>query len=79
LAVTPAVIAGAATYIIGAIVVTIAFNVPLNNALAAVDPHAGGAASLWARYRRQWLAWNHVRTLSGIAAAAWFTYALSRA
>ena len=76
---TPAVLAGAAIYIVGTIVVTIGFNVPLNNALMAADPRAGDAVLFWARYQRQWLAWNHVRTLSGIGAAAWFTYALSKA
>ena len=76
-AAAPAVLAGAATYVVGTIVVTIGFNVPLNNALAALDPHAGDAVWIWARYRRHWLAWNHVRTVSGIAASAWFAYALA--
>jgi uncharacterized membrane protein len=69
-------IAGAATYFLGTIVVTIAFNVPLNDSLAVLDPEAGDATWVWARYRRQWLAWNHVRTWSGILASAWLAYAL---
>jgi uncharacterized membrane protein len=76
-AATVPVIAGAATYFFGTIVVTIAGNVPLNNALAAIDPSAADAARVWARFRRQWLGWNHVRTLSGIVAAALFAYALA--
>jgi uncharacterized membrane protein len=76
-AAAPAVLAGAATYVIGTIVVTIAFNVPLNNALAALDPQAGDAAWIWARYRRQWVTWNHVRTASCLAASALFAYALA--
>ena len=74
---TPPVVAGAVTYFIGTIVVTIAFNVPLNNVLAAVDPEAGDAVSVWARYRQQWTAWNHVRTVSSMAAGGWFAYALA--
>jgi uncharacterized membrane protein len=77
-AATLPVIVGAATYILGTIVVTMAFNVPLNNLVAALDPAAGDAVSAWARYRRQWTAWNHVRTVSAIAASAWFIYALTR-
>jgi len=52
-------------------------NVPLNNAVAAMDPASSNAASLWAEYARQWTAWNHVRTISGIAAAALFLIAMS--
>lgn len=72
------ILAGAATYLIGTIVVTIACNVPLNNALATADPRSAGAADFWATYYRQWVAWNHVRALSGLAAAGLFIYALTR-
>ena len=61
---------GSLSYLIGTIVVTIACNVPLNNALAAVKPASGAAASFWLEYVRQWTAWNHVRTVSGLVAAA---------
>ena len=63
-------IAGSLSYLIGTMVVTIAFNVPLNNALAAVDPSSGEAVWLWMKYVRRWTAWNHVRTASGLIAAA---------
>jgi uncharacterized membrane protein len=62
-------IAGSLSYLIGTIGVTIALNVPLNNALAAVDPSSGDAARLWMKYARSWTAWNHVRTASGLIAA----------
>jgi uncharacterized membrane protein len=52
------------------------FNVPLNNALAVVDPASADAASLWSRYVSSWTAWNHVRTVAALAAAASFTLAL---
>ena len=66
----PYVVAGSLSYLIGAIVVTIARNVPLNNALATADPSGSGAAQLWTHYVRTWTAWNHVRTVSGFIAAA---------
>jgi uncharacterized membrane protein len=63
-------------YLIGTIVVTIACNVPLNDALAAVDPSSADAGRIWANYLKNWTAWNHVRTIAALAAAASFTVAL---
>jgi uncharacterized membrane protein len=63
-------VAGSLAYLIGTIGVTLAFNVPLNNALAATDPSGGDAVWLWMKYVRTWTAWNHVRTASGLIAAA---------
>lgn len=63
-------LAGAFCYLAGAFVVTIAANVPLNNALAAADPQSPDGARLWARYLRVWTAWNHLRTVAGLAAGA---------
>ena len=48
---------------------------PRNNALAAADATAPETAELWARYLREWTAWNHVRTVTGLAAAALMTAA----
>jgi len=70
-------LAGSAFYIIGTIVVTIAFNVPRNDALAAVDPDSNEGAGLWRRYLTEWTAWNHVRTVAALAAAALLTIALT--
>ena len=67
---------GSLSYFLGTIVVTIVGNVPLNNALAATNPAREDAASFWVHYVRRWTAWNHVRTISGIAAAALFLIAL---
>jgi uncharacterized membrane protein len=72
----PLVLAGSLLYILGTIVVTIAFNVPLNDALAAVKPESAEGATLWAAYLSRWTAWNHVRTLAALAAAALFVIAL---
>ncbi|MER9934856.1 anthrone oxygenase family protein [Mesorhizobium sp. M0088] len=68
-------IAGSLLYLIGIVVVTMIFNVPLNDALAAVDPASSNGASLWSRYLNEWVMWNHVRTISGIAALASFWFA----
>jgi uncharacterized membrane protein len=69
-------LAGSLSYVIGAIVVTIACNVPLNNALMTIDPQNGEA--VWLRYLRQWTAWNHVRTVSGLLAAGLLMLAIMR-
>jgi uncharacterized membrane protein len=63
-------LAGSALYVIGTFLVTIAFNVPRNNALAAVAPDSMEAAALWSRYLKEWTAWNHVRTLAALVAMA---------
>src|SRR5215212_6971163 len=58
-------LAGAIFGVLGA-VITIAFNVPLNNQLDAVDPAAvslADAAAQWQSYFTTWTAWNHARTV----------------
>jgi uncharacterized protein (TIGR02246 family) len=70
---------GSLLYLIGTILVTIACNVPLNDALAAVDPSSADAGRVWTNYLTSWTAWNHVRTVAALAAAASFTVALCHA
>jgi uncharacterized membrane protein len=72
----PYLLAGGVLYLAGVIALTIGYHVPRNNALAAADPHAADGARLWARYHREWTAWNHMRTATALAAAAAFTLAL---
>ena len=67
---------GGLLYLVGAIVVTMAFNVPRNNALAALAADSTDGASLWARYVAGWTAWNHVRAAACLAAAASLILAL---
>lgn len=67
---------GSALYLVGTILVTVVFNVPRNNALARVDPGSADGARVWADYVVSWTMWNHVRTVSGLAAAALVTRAL---
>lgn len=62
-----------AVFGLGAMVVTMAFNVPLNNHLDGVDPaglSAADAAFQWGAYLSTWTAWNHVRTATGLVGAA---------
>ena len=72
----PLVVAGCVLYVLGTIVVTGAANVPRNNHLAGIDPEHRDAPGEWVRYVTEWTAWNHVRTLSGAAAAVLLTVAL---
>ncbi len=51
-------------------------NVPLNEALARVEPDSTEGASLWISYLANWTAWNHVRTIAALAATAMLTIAL---
>ncbi|MFN0192555.1 MAG: DUF1772 domain-containing protein [Aestuariivirga sp.] len=61
-------LAGALLYLVGAFLLTLFANVPLNNALAAADPASGTGAELWQRYLRDWTMWNHVRGMASLAA-----------
>lgn len=72
-----AAFAGGVVYVIGMFVCTMVFNVPLNNALAAVDPAGANGADVWARYLRDWAFWNHVRTIASTAAMVLFIFAIT--
>ncbi len=63
-------------YLVGCIGVTMLRNVPLNNALAAVQPGTPEAAALWTRYLAEWTMWNTVRTVAPVLSAILFTVAL---
>ncbi|MCW2271040.1 MULTISPECIES: DUF1772 domain-containing protein [Pseudomonas] len=67
---------GSALYLAGNVVVTMLFNVPKNQALAKLDPGSAEAAAAWQRYVPGWNRWNHVRTVTALAAAAWLMLAL---
>jgi uncharacterized membrane protein len=65
---------GALAYLAGVLAVTAGYNVPRNDRLAALADHAQIAA-YWSTYQQQWTRANHVRTFSGILAAASLTAA----
>ena len=69
-------LAGSLLYLVGAILVTIVFNVPMNEALETVEPESVEAANLWTRYLTNWTAWNHVRTVASFLGAVTFILAL---
>jgi uncharacterized membrane protein len=64
--------AGSAFYLVGTLIVTFAFNVPLNDALATVDPASPEGAKQWASYLVTLTNWNHVRTAGAFFAAVAF-------
>jgi uncharacterized membrane protein len=69
---------GSLLYLVGTVGVTIAFNVPLNDALAKVEPGSTDGASLWARYLTNWTLWNHARTVAAIASSVMFIISFSK-
>ncbi len=74
-------LAACALYLLGCLLVTVAFNVPLNNRLASAEsdsmgPHSMAPEALWAHYLSRWTLWNHVRTAASLAAAGLFAMAL---
>jgi uncharacterized membrane protein len=66
------VLVGAVFGILAAII-TMVFNVPLNNHLDAVNPvglSAADAAREWQAYLTPWINWNHVRAATSFIGAA---------
>jgi uncharacterized membrane protein len=66
------ILAGAVFGVLAAII-TMAFNVPLNNHLDSVNPaglSVADAAIQWQAYLSTWTAWNHVRAAASFIAAA---------
>jgi uncharacterized membrane protein len=72
-----AMLAGGVLYVLGMFVVTMVFNVPLNDALAAVHPSSPEAASLWVHYLKDWTFWNHMRTVASTGACVFFIAAIA--
>ncbi len=70
-------VAGGVLYLVGTIGVTMLCNVPRNEQLARIARTDETAVSAWTRYVPGWTAWNHVRTVAALAAAAAFTLALA--
>ncbi|MEU2388416.1 anthrone oxygenase family protein [Streptomyces sp. NPDC012461] len=68
---------GSALYLSGAFGVTVAANVPRNEALARLDPGTPEAAAYWPGYVREWTRWNHVRTVASAGAALAYVLALT--
>ncbi len=73
---TTLIIVAGLIYLVGCLGVTMVFNVPLNDELAAVQAHTQEAATIWSRYLANWTICNHVRTAAAIATAAALTVAI---
>jgi uncharacterized membrane protein len=63
-------IVGACAYVLGTFAVTMVFNVPRNDGLAALQPDTVEAARYWQEYLREWTSWNHARTVGATIATA---------
>ena len=61
---------GGAIYLVGIVVMTAAFHVPLNDALAKVEPNSVQGAQKWHGYYGPWTLGNHLRAIAGIASSA---------
>lgn len=70
-----ALIAGV-VLVVGMFVITAVFNVPLNNELVATAPDSSQAADVWARYLKDWVFWNHVRTVASTVPAVLYIWVL---
>ncbi|MCF3124846.1 MULTISPECIES: anthrone oxygenase family protein [Streptomyces] len=68
---------GCALYLFGSFGVTVAANVPRNDALAEVDPESAEGAEYWRTYVREWTVWNTVRAVASTGATASFILALT--
>lgn len=69
---------GSLFYLLGSLLVTAVYNVPLNNALANVIATDAESLELWKEYYLKWTSWNHVRTISSLASSALFVFVLWR-
>jgi uncharacterized membrane protein len=67
---------GGLLFVVGTVMVTLVFNLPLNNTLARVDPASAEAERLWEHFLARWTTWNHVRTLAATGSATVLTLAL---
>ncbi|NOU88677.1 DUF1772 domain-containing protein [Paenibacillus sp. LMG 31460] len=69
---------GSLLIIVGVFLVTILFNVPLNETLVSVISGSAEGSRVWKAYLVGWMPWNHIRTISSIAALACFIIALRK-
>jgi uncharacterized membrane protein len=71
-------ILGSLSYLIGAILVTFVFNIPRNNLLTTLDPASPDSIKVWQEYLVSWTNWNHIRSISTVAATVAFTFAIHK-
>lgn len=66
---------GSFLYLLGPFGITMLFNVPLNNRLAAAD--LAEADVVWPDYQVRWQRWNHARTWIGVLSIVLLALGLS--
>ncbi|WP_299417885.1 anthrone oxygenase family protein [uncultured Sulfitobacter sp.] len=63
------IVAAGALYFLGTFIVTLVFNVPMNNRLDRMQFNSAEAAAYWLRYVPAWRFWNWVRTIAAALAS----------
>lgn len=66
---------GSMLYLFGSFLVTVICNVPLNDALVRVNAKDADSVTVWKEYKLKWTVWNHIRTVTSLAAFASFILA----
>ncbi len=73
------IMAGGSVYLLGVLGVTRAFNIPMNNRLAAMEHDSAAASAYWKKtYVPSWTFWNTVRVVASTASAICFLLAMIR-
>lgn len=72
----PYLLVGGGLYLLGTLLVTVAYHVPSNETLAGIEAHDPKVERHWRRYLSGWTAANHLRAAASLAAAATLTVAL---
>jgi len=62
------IVLGSVVYLLGTILVTVVFNIPLNNKLESIESTREEDLKLWNLYLKTWTYWNSVRTAASFAA-----------
>ena len=70
-------VAGSVVYLVGIVGVTMFVNVPMNDALVAMQPDSAEAAAYWQVYLSTWTMWNHLRSIASIGSLAFFILAFA--
>jgi uncharacterized membrane protein len=70
-------LAGAALYLVGVMVLSFAVNIPLNDTLAALDPNSAAGATEWLNYLARWNPANNVRAAACLLGVIAFGLALN--
>ncbi|PYG32583.1 DUF1772 domain-containing protein [Pelagimonas varians] len=72
------ILLGALVYLLGCFAVTVFFNVPMNESLAAMDLTSEATRTYWTgTYLPRWTTWNTVRTIACVLSAALMLFGLN--